>query len=84
MRGIMSSKLVEITVIILIIIYMLIVVVNILLDDGSFNSDQDMDDALQDLKYLELAILSLFTLEIVLKVWAFGLRVIIIYLNQSS
>ena len=77
----MSSKLVEINVIILIVIYMLIVLVNILLDDGSFNSDNNekIDYALEMLKYLELAILSLFALEIILKVLAFGFRVIMIY-----
>lgn len=59
----------------LIFLYMLLVFINILMETG-VEEDVDMMNAIQGLKFAELGILSLFIVEIILKVAVFGVKVI--------
>lgn len=69
---------VEIVIVGLIIIYTLVVAVNIVLENGSCDNDSNIDNLLLYLKYVEVFILVIFVLEVALKVWGFGAKVILI------
>ena len=71
---ILSSKPVDWFFIFLIVLYMGLVIANIIIDNGC-ETDQAILDALQALRYVEVAILSLFILEIMAKSASMGLKV---------
>ena len=71
----MNHKYVEGTVVALIVVYVLIVMVNIVLDDSSFNTQDEIKTTLDVLRYVELGILGVFMLEIIFKVWGSGIKV---------
>jgi hypothetical protein len=70
----MNSKVIEWVFILLIVIYTLLVFVTIVLDDGCTNSD-NVNKALDVLKIVELVIISIFILEIMLRVIGSGFKV---------
>lgn len=69
----MNSRAIDITVLVLIIIYTILVFVTISIDDC--NSDLNTQNVLLNLKYLEIAIISTFFIEIFLKVIGVGIKV---------
>jgi len=74
MAGFLMSKCMDWFFIAWIIVYMLLVFVTIIFDNGCV-TEQATLDALQALRYVELAILILFLLEIFIKTWALGFKV---------
>ena len=75
----LRSKTVEITVMGLTFLYMMLVFINIMMETG-VEEDLDMMHAIRGLKFAELGILSLFIVEIILKVGAFGIKVIGVFI----
>ena len=65
----------EIGIIALIIVYSLLVLANVILDDSCGENSSGVQNALNALKYTELVILVVFALEIILKCYAFGIKV---------
>jgi len=72
---ILNSKVVEIAIVILIICYSLLVMTSIVLDDCD-NSDR-VENAVNTLKFVELGVVILFMVEIALRVYAFGFKVLL-------
>jgi Ion transport protein len=75
MNDFMSSKFVEMFMILLIVLYMLLVLVNVFLDNNCDGNSSSTDETLQDLLYVEIVLVSIFLLEIFLKVYAMGIKV---------
>lgn len=74
----LETRTADTSVICIILLYTTVVLINTFLDDGDgTNNDQTVDDVLGVLKYIELFILILFMLEILVKAFIYGLRVIL-------
>lgn len=74
LTNLLHNRITEIFLMGLILIYTLLVLVNIVLDDGT-DTNQTITDTLRVLKFLELAILVIFMIEIIFRVCAFGVKV---------
>ena len=90
-RVFINSKMYESFDVGLIYLYTIVVLVILVLYNGS-DTTQTLMNVIQNLEYLELAIITLFILEVLLKIWALGLKVnmmrmessITLYRNTSS
>lgn len=71
---IVNSKVVELVTLVAIIVLILIVLTNTVLDDSCSNG-KAIEDAVRALKFVELAILGIFVLEITMRVFGLGIRV---------
>jgi hypothetical protein len=70
----MNSKLYQMTMIVIIVMYTILVFVNMVLDSDCSN-DADINRAVMDLKYLEIALISLFMIEVFVNVGVLGFQV---------